>query len=211
MPSTNVNDYPTFREYAARFGADQALWARLGIEWRTDLACKAARARMRVGERARRGRYGEQLAAEVARATASPAAWAQVAREHERLHAEAEATWAAEKRWTGLKSEINRRRPTRQPATSSRATVTPATPRTPAPRPARPAAVTADPRAAHANYLEEQGYTFAAAAERKRLAEADHQARRRAVEAEVARTQRLFEALARNYGTDYANRYMEGA
>jgi hypothetical protein len=42
MPSTNVYDYPAFREYAERFGADQASWAKLGIEWRTDDACKEA-------------------------------------------------------------------------------------------------------------------------------------------------------------------------
>jgi hypothetical protein len=209
MPSTNVNDYPTFREYAARFGADQALWARLGIEWRSDQVCKAARARMKVGERARRGRYGEQVAAEVARATASRAAWETCVREHQRLHAEAEATWAAEKRWTGLKSEIDRRRPTRQPATSTHATVTPAAPWTAAPRPARPAPVTADPLTAHADYLEEQGYPFAAAAERKRIADADHQTRRRQVEAEVARTERQFQTLRRNFGEHYANRHME--
>jgi hypothetical protein len=206
--SSNVNDYPAYREFAARFGADRALWAKLGIEWRADQACKAARARMTHRDRARRGRYAEQIAIEVQRATASPAAWAEVAREHERLHAEAEARWAAERRWSRLEAEIDRRHSTRQPSTTVRATVTP--PRPAPPPSARPTPVAANPLTAHADQLERKGFHFAARDERRRIAEADHQARRREVEEEVARTQRLFETLARSYGTDYASRYLEG-
>jgi hypothetical protein len=212
MPSANVNDYPAFREFAARFGPDQASWVKLGIEWRTDEACKAARARMRVGERARPGRYGELLAIEVGRACATRAAWESCAREHERRHAAFEAQLVAERRWTGLRAEIDRRRPnrpTRVPATTIRATVAPTRP-APAALPARPVPVVADPRAAHAAHLEAKGFLYAAEAERKRIRDADHQARRRAVEERVAADERLFASLCRNFGDRYAERFMEG-
>jgi hypothetical protein len=210
MSRSNVEDYAEFTRRAAE-APGLANDARLTIEWRTDESCRVARARMRVGERARRGRYGELLAVEVARATSSPAAFAAAARETDARLTAAEAQWAAERQWKGLKREIDRRRPTRQPATSGRTTVTPHAPA--APRPARsPArAAAANPLTAHAEQLEREGLHWAARDERRQIADAEHKARRRRVEAEVARTQKLFEALTRNYGTDYATRYMEGA
>jgi hypothetical protein len=79
-----------------------------------------------------------------------------------------------------------------------------------APRPAAPAPVAADPLTKRAARLEREGFVFAAAAERKQLVAADHQARRREVEAEVQKTERLFRTLCRNFGEDYATRYIEG-
>jgi hypothetical protein len=202
MASPNVTDYAAFNDYAARFGADLASWARLGVEHRADLECEAERARATHLDRADRGRYGRLLAVEVARATASRAAWEAVARETEKRHAEAEAVWAAERRWPALQAEIQRRRPGRSPVSSVRADVTPAT-STSTP----PTAI--DPFERRVAHLEGEGFHFTARAERRALAQADHAARRRRVEEEVARTERLFQTLARNYGRDYAERYME--
>jgi hypothetical protein len=75
----------------------------------------------------------------------------------------------------------------------------------------QPAAAAADPIERRAVQLEAEGFLFSARAERRAAADADHRARRRAVEEEVSRTERLFEALCRNFGDDYANRFMEGA
>src|SRR5688500_4363439 len=122
MASPNVTDYAAFNEYAARFGPGQASWAKLGIEHRADRACAAERARMTHRDRADRGRYSRQIAAQVARATASRPAWEACVREIERRHADAEAAWAAERRWTGLQAEIERRRPS-PPASNVRAPV----------------------------------------------------------------------------------------
>jgi hypothetical protein len=202
MASPNVTDYAAFNDYAARFGGDLASWARLGIEHRAELACEAERARMTHLDRADRGRYARLLAVEVARATTSRAAWEACARETEKRHAEAEAALAAQRKWPALRAEIQRRRPGpgRSRAPSVRADVKPAT--------TLPAAT--DPFAQRMAYLMDEGFHFTARAERRALAKADHTARRRAVEERVRADERLFQTLARNYGRDYAERYMEG-
>ena len=139
MPSNNAEEYPAFREYAQRFGADEASWARGGIEWRTEQACKRARAEMRIGERARRGRYAELLVTEVARACSSQFEWQKVVREHQRRLTNYEAELALQKRVTAT---VRNPRPA-QPAPP----VPPPTPLrrripapTPAPQPLQPAA-----------------------------------------------------------------------
>jgi hypothetical protein len=68
-----------------------------------------------------------------------------------------------------------------------------------------------DPMQRHIAHLEAEGYTFTAERERRSLAAAEHRARRAEVEQEVARTERLFTSLCRNFGEDYATRFMEGA
>lgn len=143
------------------------------------------------------------MAVEVGVATASRAAWEAVAGEAERYLTEGEAALKAERRWPSLQAEIERRRTTRPPVTGR-----PSVPATPVRQPTRSAAapltapVTPQPSAAavhpierHAAQLEAEGFHFAAQAERRQLAEADHQARRRLVEEEVARTERLFQTL----------------
>jgi hypothetical protein len=212
MASSNVNDYAEFRKLAARFGGDLASWAAIGIGHRTEQACEAERANLTHMDRADRGRYSRLLAAEVARACASRAAWESVAREAEKRITEFEAALAAERRWPALQAQIQRRRPAGSPASSIRATVAPpAPPSTPA-RPAQPGpGVVTNPIEQHAADLDAAGLHFSARAELRALAEAEHEARRRRVEQEVSSTQRLFETLVRNYGRDYAERFMEGA
>ena len=158
MPSSNVNDYPKFREYAARFGADRALSAKFGVEWRAEQACAAARACMTVGDRARRGRYGEHLEREVLRATSSPGAWAEVAAEADRRFAAAEAERRLRLPWSAPREAIAGRAATRSPAPHIRATITPAPPAAPAP----PAPAVVDPLLEHADQLEAEGHVFAA-------------------------------------------------
>jgi hypothetical protein len=147
----------------------------------------------------------------VQRACATAAAFAAAARETDARLTAAEAQWAAERQWKGLKREIDRRRLTRQPATSGRTTVTPHAPAAPrtARSPARAAAV--NPLTAHAEQLEREGLHWAARDERRQIADAEHKARRRRVEAEVRQTEQLFRNLRDSYGLDYANRFLEGA
>jgi hypothetical protein len=203
---TPPNDYPEFARRAAE-APQLAADARLAIEWRTDEACRAARALMKVGERARRGRYTELLALEVQRACATAATFAAAAREADARLTAAEAQWAAERRWPTPQSA-----PRPRSAPASAPVVLPRRPPADPPRPLQPAATTTDLLTAYADHLEREGFVFAAAAERKRIADADHQARRRAVEEEVASTERIFRRLRDAYGEAAAERYMqEGA
>ena len=56
----------------------------------------------------------------------------------------------------------------------------------------------------------EREFPFAARAERREEAERQHRARRRAVEAEVARQDRLYRSIRDSHGKDYADRLFAG-
>jgi hypothetical protein len=211
MPSANVEEYPGFREYARRYGADEASWARGGIEWRAEQECKAARVRMRIGERARRGRYAELLALEVARACGSRLEWQKVVREHERRITDFEAELTVQRKWPALKTEM-RKRATRPAQSTTPTAPTPLRRRTtpaptPAPAPALPPAAK-HPDLVEADRAEARGDVFTASQLRRQVAEVDHAARRRRVEERVRRDEIMFQRLRDAFGERAAERAM---
>jgi hypothetical protein len=212
MAFWKVTDYPEFQRFAAASHSVQAQFAGFGIEWRAEAAYRADRTQrdyIRL-PRPRFRQYAEFLADEVARACSSRLEFVAAAREAQARHEAAEQERRLRRPWPQLAAEFQQRsRTSRVPARS--ATRSAPAVSAPAARAVPAAGSPVDPVQRRIAELKSKGFAFTAERERRELAAAQHRARRAEVEAEVAATERLFSTLCRNFGEDYATRYMEGA